>query len=95
LKEKAEEIKDKVNKVRVTISDTGEGMTKEELSKMFQSFSRGMAGTKLYTQGAGLGLYVARKYMEMHKGKIWAESEGKGKGSTFYIEIPVKQNIDI
>ena len=87
---KAEEIKDKVNKIRVTISDTGEGMTEEELSKMFQSFSRGMAGTKLYTQGAGLGLYVARKYMEMHKGKIWAESEGKGKGSTFYIELPTK-----
>jgi len=63
LKEKAEEIKDKVNKIRVTISDTGEGMTEEELSKMFQSFSRGMAGTKLYTQGAGLGLYVAHSFL--------------------------------
>ena len=65
-------------------------MTKEELLKMFESFSRGMAGTRLYTEGAGLGLYVARRFIEMHKGRIWAESEGKEKGSTFYIELPIK-----
>ena len=83
-------VKRKSPKLRITISDTGEGITKEELSKMFQSFSRGMAGTKLYTEGAGLGLYVAKKYVEMHKGKIWVESPGKDKGSTFYIELPMK-----
>ncbi len=83
-------VKRKLSKLRITISDTGEGITKEELSKMFQSFSRGMAGTKLYTEGAGLGLYVAKKYVEMHHGKIWAESAGRNKGSTFYIELPMR-----
>ncbi len=56
---------------------------------MFESFSRGAAGTRLYTEGVGLGLYVAKKFVEMNKGKIWAESKGKGKGSIFYIELPI------
>lgn len=77
--------------VRVIISDTGAGITKDEISKIFQSFSRAAAGTKFYTEGAGLGLYIARKFVELHGGKIWVESAGRGKGSTFYIELPVKQ----
>ena len=83
-------VKYQTSNIKIIIKDTGEGMTKEELLKMFESFSRGMAGTRLYTEGAGLGLYVARRFMEMHKGRIWAESEGKEKGSTFYIELPIK-----
>jgi len=77
-------------KCQIVVSDTGVGLTKYELSKMFESFSRGMAGTRLYTEGVGLGLYIARRFVEMHQGKIWAESKGKGKGSTFYIELPIK-----
>ena len=76
------------NAIRITITDTGEGMTKEEIAKLFESFSRGEAGAKLSTEGAGLGLYIAKQFVQMHKAKIWAESEGKGKGSTFYIELP-------
>lgn len=76
--------------LQIAISDTGEGMNKEEIEKMFTSFSRGSAGTKLYTEGAGLGLYVAKKFVDMHSGRIWAESKGKGKGTTFYIELPIK-----
>lgn len=76
-------------KLKIVISDTGEGMNEQELSKIFKSFSRGLAGSKHYTEGAGLGLYVAKRFVEMHKGRAWAESEGKGKGSTFYIELPV------
>jgi len=77
-------------KCKIEVKDTGTGLTKYELSKMFESFSRGAAGTRLYTEGVGLGLYVAKKFVEMHNGKIWAESKGKGKGSTFYIELPIK-----
>jgi len=77
-------------KIQIIVSDTGVGMTKYELSKMFESFSRGAAGTRLYTEGVGLGLYIARRLIELHHGKIWAESKGKGKGSTFYIELPIK-----
>ncbi len=74
----------------IKISDTGEGMTREEVSKLFVSFSRGSAGTKFWVEGAGLGLYIAKKFIDFHNGKIWAESPGKGKGSTFYIELPLK-----
>ena len=77
-------------KCQIIIADTGEGMTIEEILHLFESFSRGGAGTQFYSEGAGLGLYVAKKFVEMHKGKIWAESPGKGKGSTFYIELPIK-----
>ncbi|MDO8601466.1 MAG: ATP-binding protein [bacterium] len=74
---------------RIEISDTGEGMTKKEIEGLFQTFARAKAGTKLNSEGVGIGLYVAKKFVEMHKGKIWAESKGEGKGSTFYIELPI------
>jgi signal transduction histidine kinase len=76
-------------KCKIEITDTGEGMTKEEISHLFESFSRGTAGTRFWTEGAGLGLYIAKKFIDFHKGKIWAESPGEGKGSTFYIELPM------
>jgi len=78
------------SKIQIIVSDTGVGLARYELSKMFESFSRGAAGTRLYTEGVGLGLYVARKFVGMHNGKIWAESKGKDKGSIFYIELPFK-----
>jgi len=78
------------SKIKIIVSDTGEGMTKEEISHLFESFSRGSAGARFWTEGAGLGLYVAKKFVEIHKGKIWAESLGKGKGSIFFVELPVK-----
>jgi len=77
------------NTIRLAVQDTGEGMTKEEIAKLFESFSRGQAGAKLSTEGAGLGLYIAKQFVQMHKGKIWATSEGKGKGSAFFIELPI------
>ena len=73
------------------MADSGAGMTKEEMSRIFNSFSRGETGTKLWTGGTGLGLYVAKKFVEMQGGKIWAQSQGKGKGSAFYVELPIKQ----
>ncbi|MDO8424435.1 MAG: ATP-binding protein [bacterium] len=83
-------IKNLKSKIQIIVSDTGAGMTDEELSKMFESFSRGAAGTRLYTEGVGLGLYIAKKFVEMHKGRIWAESKGKKQGSDFYVELPIE-----
>ena len=77
-------------KCKIEITDTGEGMTEEEISKLFESFSRGKAGPRFWTEGAGLGLYIAKKFVEMHQGRIWAKSAGKNKGSTFHIELPIK-----
>jgi len=75
---------------RLEIKDTGEGMTRAEISRLFKSFSRGAAGKRTWTEGAGLGLYIAKNFTEMHNGRIWVESTGKQKGSTFYIELPIK-----
>jgi signal transduction histidine kinase len=76
------------NNLIVKISDTGMGLNEEEMSNLFMSFKRGESGPKLHTEGSGLGLYIAKKFIDLHKGKIWAESEGKGKGSTFFISLP-------
>ena len=81
----------KANKVcKLIVSDTGEGMTKKEISNLFQSFTRGAIGVRTWTGGTGLGLYIAKKFVEIHNGKIWAKSPGKGKGSTFYVELPIE-----
>lgn len=83
----------KEGKIVFEIKDTGEGMTEAEVSRLFTSFSRGDAGSKFWANGTGLGLYVAKKFVEMHGGRVWAKSAGKKKGSTFYVELPVSQNI--
>jgi len=78
------------SEVRIEVRDTGVGMSKEEIGNLFEIMRRGRAGFQYWTEGAGVGLYTARKFAEMHGGKVWAESPGKEKGSTFYIELPVK-----
>jgi len=84
-------LEDLESSVRVVIRDTGAGMTQEEIGKVFQSFSRGVAGTKHFAGGAGLGLYVSKQFVKMQKGNVWVESKGRGRGSTFYIELPKNQ----
>lgn len=74
----------------ITVQDTGQGMDTNEISHLFESFSRGSAGNTMWTEGSGLGLYIAKQFVLMHKGKIWAESDGTGKGSTFFVELPVQ-----
>jgi len=76
--------------ILIEIRDTGVGLNKKEIGKLFQSFSRGQAGANLYSAGTGLGLYVARKFVDQHKGRLWVESPGPDKGSSFYIELPIK-----
>jgi signal transduction histidine kinase len=87
------EIKSSMNsekEIKIEIKDTGIGVGKEDINKIFQSFSRGRGGTELYTGGTGLGLYVAKKFIEMHKGKISVYSKGENKGSVFTVVLPIK-----
>lgn len=79
------------NSVLIQVSDTGEGMNQKDIDNMFESFSRGSAGDLMHAEGAGLGLYIAKKFVDMHNGKIWIESQGKGQGTTFFIELPLHQ----
>jgi len=77
-------------KVIITIQDTGIGMNETELKNIFsRTFQRGEEAKKLFATGKGIGLYLSAKIIEAHHGKIWAESAGKDKGSTFYIELPL------
>lgn len=76
---------------RVSIKDTGVGMKEETLPKLFQKFSRAEDASKANILGTGLGLYVARELVIAQKGTIHAKSEGDGKGSTFIVELPMKQ----
>lgn len=70
-------------KIRVAVSDTGVGIKKEMMSKLFKKFSKS-DDSRL---GSGIGLYVAKEIVKAHKGRIWAESEGGGEGATFFIEL--------
>lgn len=79
-----------LQKVRVVVKDTGIGIKKEDMEKLFDLFSRGEGGEKTHTEGVGLGLYVAKKIAEAHKGKIRVESEGPYKGSKFSVDLPVQ-----
>ncbi len=74
------------------IQDTGIGITKEENPKLFSEyFSRGKEAEKVYTTGKGIGLVLAKNIIEAHNGRIWAESEGRGKGSKFTIELEINR----
>ncbi|OHB19582.1 MAG: hypothetical protein A2666_01735 [Parcubacteria group bacterium RIFCSPHIGHO2_01_FULL_47_10b] len=81
------------NKIRVMIRDTGIGMTRDEMGSIFRRFVRGNRVSALYNEGVGLGLYFARSIVDAHQGTIVAESEGKGRGSQFIVELPVKHKM--
>ncbi len=75
---------------KVTVSDTGIGISPENIKTLFtKMFERGEQAKKTSSVGSGIGLYLASQIIKFHKGKIWVESEGEGKGSTFHIELPM------
>ena len=76
---------------KITIKDTGVGISEEETQKVFQPFTQ-LGNSKYGKQvGTGLGLSLVKKFVEMHAGRIWVESEF-GKGSKFIFTIPLNPN---
>ncbi|MBT4513283.1 MAG: PAS domain S-box protein, partial [Chloroflexi bacterium] len=73
----------------VSVSDQGEGIPPDRLEKVFSHFYRLEENTERRTSGSGLALAISRGIIESHGGKIWAESEGEGKGTTIYFTIPI------
>ena len=73
--------------IRFSSKDTGVGMDQTTIPKLFEKFVRASGAGQINISGTGLGLYVAKQIVEAHGGKIWAESEGKGHGSTFIMEM--------
>ena len=75
--------------VLISVKDSGVGMNDETMHHIFKKFSRAKDASKSHTDGSGLGLYVASEMVKAHKGRIWAESDGEGKGSSFFVELPI------
>ncbi len=76
----------------VRVKDTGKGIEQSELQGVFEKYSRGK-DSATHATGLGLGMYVAKVIIEQHNGKIWAESDGIGKGATFAFSLPIHSKI--
>lgn len=84
------ETRKKRGNVQILVSDTGIGIPKGEISCIFDKFSRGKKARQIKKNGSGLGLYLGKKIVEAHGGKIYARSKGSSKGSTFFVELPLE-----
>ena len=74
--------------VEISVSDTGIGIAPEDQPKIFEEFRQVGGDYAHKREGTGLGLTLAKKFVELHGGKIWVESE-VGKGSTFMFTLPI------
>lgn len=78
--------------IEMFIIDTGVGFTEDEKEKIFKKFGkieRYGKGMNINTEGTGLGLFISKEIVDLHGGKIWVESEGRNKGSTFIVRLPI------
>ncbi|MCB1177174.1 MAG: response regulator, partial [Leptospiraceae bacterium] len=80
--------------ITISISDTGIGIPIEKQEDIFKSFEQGDASTEREYGGTGIGLSITKRLVELHKGKIWVDSE-PNKGSTFYFTIPISKESEI
>ncbi|MBA3652563.1 MAG: HAMP domain-containing histidine kinase [Actinobacteria bacterium] len=76
------------NEVEIEVADTGVGIETAELDRVFQAFEQVAAVSVAAHEGTGLGLALARRFVELHGGRIWVESE-PGRGSEFTFRLPV------
>ena len=79
----------------ISIKYNGIGFTKDEKTRIFKQFGkieRYGQGLDIIAEGSGFGLFISKKIIELHSGKIWVESEVRNKGSTFYFSLPMIKN---
>jgi signal transduction histidine kinase len=84
-------VEDRKNEVVISIQDTGKGIAEENLEKIFEVFFQEEDHMTRRYGGLGLGLSIARGIVNLHGGRIWAESDGLGKGATFWMVLPKPQ----
>lgn len=82
---------DRGDLIQISVKDRGIGIREEDRQRIFDQFVQVQQGSSRSFQGAGLGLYICRSFVELHGGKIWVEST-LGEGSTFHFTIPIKQS---
>lgn len=75
--------------VQVAVKDEGQGLTEADKEKLFGRFQRLSARPTGGESSTGLGLSIVKQLVELHGGKVWAESEGKDRGTTFFVELPL------
>lgn len=83
-------VKKSLDKVLIMVKDEGQGLTDDDKNRLYQRFTRLSAQPTGGENSTGLGLSIVRVLVEAHEGRIWAESEGHGKGSTFIVELPLQ-----
>ena len=75
--------------LQMRVRDSGMGIKAEDIARLFTKFVRTEEARKMDPNGSGIGLYFAKNVVEDHHGKLWVESDGVGKGSTFIVELPI------
>jgi len=75
--------------VQVRVKDNGPGIPQSELKQIFKRFYRVSGPLATRVKGTGLGLFIVRSVAKRHRGRVWAESEGPGRGSTFVLQLPI------
>jgi signal transduction histidine kinase len=83
-------VEEKNKEIVFSVTDTGKGVTPQEITKLFTKFTRVGGASRFHTEGTGLGLYVARQIVREHRGEVEVHSEGQGKGSTFIMRLPIE-----
>jgi two-component system, OmpR family, sensor histidine kinase SenX3 len=77
--------------VSIRVKDRGVGIPKDELKRIFRRFYRVPGIFAKPVKGTGLGLYIVRNVAKRHGGRVWAESDGLGRGSTFVLQLPLSK----
>ncbi len=77
------------NELRISVCDTGIGLKPEDCERIFAAFEQVDSTYSRHQNGTGLGLALTRRLVQLHRGKIWAESPGEGQGSTFTFTVPL------
>ena len=74
--------------IEISVADTGIGIQPDDLKRIFDPFEQVDGSMSRRFEGTGLGLSLTKKFVELHGGRIWAESDGVGKGAAFRFTIP-------
>jgi signal transduction histidine kinase len=81
----------KDDRVIFSVKDSGVGVNEEDGKKLFTKYGHGKDSRRINTDSNGLGLFIVKGIVDGHHGKIWYQSAGTGKGTTFFVELPIEQ----